>query len=65
MLLSNRHVLWDQHEPYPDVYDFEDEKNISRLLSLSQEFGFNVILRTGALTDNDGLPWWITGILFL
>jgi beta-galactosidase GanA len=56
-------VFWNEHEPYPGVYDFEGQNDIFSFIKLAQSVGFVVILRPGpyvcAEHDNGGLPWWL------
>lgn len=44
-----RYVFWNEHEPYPGVYDFEGQNNIFRFFELAQNIGFVVILRPGLI----------------
>ena len=57
------YIFWNEHEPYPGVYDFEGQNNIIHFIKLAQIREFLVILRPGpyvcAEHDYGGLPWWL------
>ena len=41
------YVFWNEHQPYPDVYDFEGQNDIFHFIELAKDKGFDVILRPG------------------
>ena len=47
--LHYRYVFWNEHEPYPGVYDFEGQNDIISFIELAQKIGFLVILRPGLI----------------
>ena len=57
------YVFWNLHEHQRDCYDFSDEKNLSRFLSLCGARGLHVILRAGpyccAEWNYGALPPWL------
>lgn len=44
-----RYIFWNEHEPYPGVYDFEGQNDIFEFISLADKRGFVVVLRPGFL----------------
>ena len=42
-------MFWNEHEPYPGVYDFEGQNDIFAFVELAQKIGFVVIFRAGNL----------------
>jgi len=44
-----RYIFWNEHEPYPGVYDFEGQKDVFKFIEIAQKIGFVVILRPGEL----------------
>ncbi|MDU1889098.1 MAG: beta-galactosidase [Dysgonomonas sp.] len=60
------YVFWNIHEPQPDVWDFEGDKNLAAYIETAQEEGLNVILRPGpyacAEWEFGGYPWWLQNI---
>ncbi|CAF1015590.1 unnamed protein product [Didymodactylos carnosus] len=57
------YIFWDQHEPLPGVYNFDDRNDIVTFLQLAQKIGFLVILRVGPYGCGEhefgGFPWWL------
>ncbi len=57
------YIFWNEHEPFPGVYDFEGQRNISHFLELAQKVGLNVLLRAGPFVcaehEYGALPWWL------
>ena len=57
------YIFWNQHEPYPGVYDFDGQQDIVRFINLAQKVGLNVLLRVGpyacAEHEYGALPWWL------
>ncbi len=61
--IKRSYIFWNEHEPFPGVYDFEGQQNITHFIELAHEIGFNVLLRAGpyacAEHEYGGLPWWL------
>jgi beta-galactosidase len=61
--MLNRYIFWNEHEPYPGVYDFEGQNDVFHFMDLAQKTGFSIILRPGpyvcAEHDFGALPWWL------
>ena len=41
------YIFWNEHEPSPGVYDFDDQNDIFAFIELAQKIGFVVIFRAG------------------
>lgn len=41
------YVFWNQHEPFPGVFDFDGQNNILEFIEMAQKIGFLIILRPG------------------
>ena len=41
------YVEWSSHEPYPGVYNFEDDADLEYFLKLVQDEGMYLLLRPG------------------
>ena len=57
------YIFWNEHEPYPGVYDFDGQNDIIHFIELAKARGFLIILRPGpyacAEHDYGALPWWL------
>ena len=57
------YVPWNLHEPYPGVFDFEDDLDLVEFIHLAAELGLHVLLRPGPYIcsewDWGGLPFWL------
>ena len=57
------YVPWNYHEDQPGIYDFQDEKNLTKFIITAQEVGLLVILRAGPYMCGEwemgGLPAWL------
>jgi len=42
-----RYIFWNEHEPFPGVYDFEGQNDVFKFIEIAQKIGFVVILRPG------------------
>jgi len=55
------YFCWSFHSPKPDVYDFSDYKNITRLLEIARDLGLFVIARPGPYINGElsagGIPY--------
>ncbi|KAL4148356.1 hypothetical protein QTP88_002620 [Uroleucon formosanum] len=61
------YVEWSLHEPYPGVYNFEDDADLEYFLKLIQDEGMYLLLRPGpyisAERDMGGLPFWLLNVV--
>ncbi|XP_023662067.1 beta-galactosidase [Paramormyrops kingsleyae] len=57
------YVPWNYHEPFPNKYIFEGDRDLEQFLQLANDTGLLVILRPGpyicAEWDMGGLPAWL------
>ncbi|CAG0887732.1 unnamed protein product [Darwinula stevensoni] len=57
------YIQWSLHEPWPGVYDFDGNLDISSYFKEAQDLGLAVIVRLGpyidAEVDMGGLPFWL------
>ena len=57
------YVPWNFHEPFPGMYDFEEDHDLVNFIKTAQQVGLLVILRAGpyicAEWDMGGLPSWL------
>ena len=57
------YVPWNYHELYPNVFDFEGDRDIGRFLELAHQNNLLAILRPGPFIDAEwefgGLPSWL------
>jgi beta-galactosidase GanA len=57
------YIFWNEHEPFPGVYDFDGQRDIFRFINLTQQIGLNVLLRVGPYACGEheygALPWWL------
>ncbi|MDE5773635.1 MAG: beta-galactosidase [Muribaculaceae bacterium] len=57
------YVFWNVHETAPDIFDFNDQNDISDFIRLCHDNDMKVILRPGpyvcAEWEMGGLPWWL------
>jgi beta-galactosidase len=57
------YLFWNQHEPTPGAFTWEDRADIAEYCRIAQELGLWVILRPGpyacAEWEMGGLPWWL------
>jgi len=57
------YVPWNYHEDQPGIYDFQDERNLTKFVQTAQEVGLLVILRAGPYMCGEwemgGLPAWL------
>jgi beta-galactosidase len=47
MSFQKRYIFWNEHEPYPGVYDFEGQNNIFEFFEMAHKIGFLIVLRPG------------------
>ncbi|XP_029345833.1 beta-galactosidase, partial [Acyrthosiphon pisum] len=61
------YVEWSLHEPYPGVYNFEDNADLEYFLKLVQDEGMYLLLRPGpfisAERDFGGFPFWLLNVV--
>lgn len=59
-------VFWNLHEPEPNKWDFEGDKNLAEFIRLAGNEGLMVILRPGpyvcAEWEFGGYPWWLQNV---
>jgi beta-galactosidase len=57
------YLFWNQHEPTPGNFTWDDRADIAEYCRIAQELGLWVILRPGpyacAEWEMGGLPWWL------
>lgn len=57
------YVPWNFHEPFPGVYDFEEDHDLETFIKTAQDIGLLVILRAGPYICGEwemgGLPSWL------
>ncbi|GAB6024566.1 hypothetical protein CHUAL_009718 [Chamberlinius hualienensis] len=57
------YVIWNEHEPQPGVYNFNERFDLIGFIQLAQQNGLYVILRAGpyicAEVDMGGIPSWL------
>ncbi|CAG0887731.1 unnamed protein product [Darwinula stevensoni] len=57
------YIQWSLHEPWPGVYDFDGNLDISSYFKEAQDLGLAVIIRLGPYIDAEmdmgGLPFWL------
>jgi beta-galactosidase len=57
------YLFWNQHEPTPGKFTWDDRADIAEYCRIAQELGLWVILRPGpyacAEWEMGGLPWWL------
>jgi beta-galactosidase len=57
------YLFWNQHEPAPGNFTWDDRADIAEYCRIAQELGLWVILRPGpyacAEWEMGGLPWWL------
>ena len=40
-------IAWNLHEPYPGVYNFSGQQNITQFFTIAEKYNLSVILRGG------------------
>ena len=57
------YLFWNQHEPRPGEFNWQDRADVAEYCRIAQELGLWVILRPGpyacAEWEMGGLPWWL------
>jgi beta-galactosidase GanA len=62
--ISNKsYLFWNEHEPYPGVYDFDGQNDIFKFIEIAQNKELSVIFRAGPYACGEheygSLPWWL------
>jgi beta-galactosidase len=60
------YVFWGLHEPIRGQYDFTNELDLHKFITVAQEHGLNVIVRIGpyicAEINYGGFPEWLRSV---
>ena len=52
-------MFWNEHEPYPGVYDFDGQNDIFKFIEMAQNKGLSVIFRAGKIIYKLFYLFWV------